>query len=154
MRSVFQKLKKSENWLTVLAALLIPAVLEVLLHLFIYGEIGTRIVYPVLFALSAGAMIYAVCSLLPPKAGPAVLCVLLGALTLYFEIHLVYNSIFGEFMSLMQLFTGGAAVTNFFDQMLYGIWQILPQILAMLQYAEINGFAQDAISLQQQEGQP
>ena len=129
---MFQKLKKSENWLTVLAALLTPAVLEVLLHLFIYGEIGTRIVYPVLFALSAGAVIYAVCSLLPPKAGPAVLCVLLGALTLYFEIHLVYNSIFGEFMSLMQLFTGGAAVTNFFDQMLYGIWQILPQILAML----------------------
>ena len=128
---MFRKLKRPENPLPLLSALLVPVILEVRLHLFIYRELGLRIVYPILFALSAGAVIYALCSLLPKKAGPAVLCVLLGGLTLYFEIHLVYNSIFGEFMSLMQLFTGGAAVTNFFDQMLYGIWQILPQILEL-----------------------
>ena len=132
MNIVFRKMKRFENPLPLLASLLTPVLLEVLLHLFIYREFGGRIIYPVLFALSVGAAIYALCSLLPRKAGPAVLCILLGGLTLFFEIHLVYNSIFGEFMSLMQLFTGGAAVTNFFDQMLYGIWQILPQILVML----------------------
>ena len=127
-----EKKQKREYWLPVLTALAVPVLLELLLHLFIYGKLGGRIVYPVLFALSAGALVFALCSLLPKKAGAPVLCVLLGLMTLYFEIHLVYNSIFGEFMSLMQLFTGGAAVTNFFDQMLYGIWQVLPQILAML----------------------
>ncbi len=129
---MFQNLKKTEYWLPALATLVTPVLLELLLHLFIYGKLGARIVYPVLFALSAGALLFGLCSLLPKKAGAPVLCVLLGLVTLYFEIHLVYNSIFGEFMSLMQLFTGGAAVTNFFDQMLYGIWQVLPQILAML----------------------
>jgi len=129
---VARKLKESGNLFPALAVLLTPVFLELLLHLFIYGKFSGRIVYPVLFALASGALLYALCSLLPRKAGAAVLCVLLGAMTLYFEIHLVYNSIFGEFMSLMQLFTGGAAVTNFFDQMLYGIWQILPQILIML----------------------
>ncbi len=127
-----EKIRKTKWWLSALAALVTPVLLELLLHLFIYGKLGGRIVYPVLFALSAGAAVYALCSLLPGKAGAPVLCVLLGLMTLYFEIHLVYNSIFGEFMSLMQLFTGGAAVTNFFGQMLYGIWQVLPQILALL----------------------
>ena len=86
---MFRKLKRPENPLPLLSALLVPVILEVLLHLFIYRELGLRIVYPILFALSAGAVIYALCSLLPKKAGPAVLCVLLGGLTLYFEIHLV-----------------------------------------------------------------
>lgn len=109
-----------------------PVILELLLHLFIYKTIGLRIVYPILFALSWGAGIYGLCSLLPKKAAPVVLCVLLGLVTLYFEIHLVYNSIFGEFMSLMQLFTGAAAVTNFFKQMLHGMLQIWYQIVIML----------------------
>ncbi len=127
-----EKMRKTEYLLPALTALLTPVLLELLLHLFIYGKLGGRIVYPILFALSAGAALFALCSLLPGKTGAPVLCVLLGLMTLYFEIHLVYNSIFGEFMSLMQLFTGGAAVTNFFDQMLYGIWRIFPEILAML----------------------
>ncbi len=113
-------------------ALLTPVCLELLLHLFIYQTIGLRIVYPVLFALAWGAAIYGICSLLPRKAAPTVLCVLLGLMTLYFEIHLVYNSIFGEFMSLMQMFTGAAAVTNFFKQMIHGMLQIWYQILVML----------------------
>ena len=124
--------KKQGFWLPILPAVLTPVLLELLLHLFIYGELGGRIVYPILFAAATGMLLFAIYCLLPRKVAPVALCLLLAAVTLYFEIHLVYNSIFGEFMSLMQLFTGGAAVTNFFDQMLYGIWQIFPQILVML----------------------
>lgn len=120
------------NRAAVVTALLTPVYLELILHLFIYKELGLRIVYPVLFALVWGVFVFSLCSLLPKKAASAVLCVLLGLTTLYFEIHLVYNSIFGEFMSLMQLFTGGAAVTNFFGQTLHGIWRALPQVLALL----------------------
>ncbi len=131
---MLKKLFRGEDaWgLSMLAALLTPVYLEVLLHLFIYGTAGLRLVYVVLFALATGALLFGICAILPKKAAPAVLCVLLGLLTLYFEIHLVYNTIFGEFMSVMQLFTGAAAVTNFFNQMLHGIRQCLPQILILL----------------------
>ncbi len=125
-------MEKNRNWVAVAAACLTPVYLEVVLHLFIYKELGLRIGYPVLFALAWGSFLYAACSLLPRKAETVVLCVLLGVMTLYFEIHLVYNSIFGEFMSLMQMFTGGAAVTNFLGQTLHGIWHALPQILVLL----------------------
>ena len=125
-------LEKMKQTTAVVMAILTPVYLEVLLHLFIYGEFTGRIVYPVLFAVAAGVLLYGICCVLPPRAAPAALCVLLGLVTFYFEIHLVYNSIFGEFMSVMQLFTGAAAVTNFFHQMMYGIWQILPKILLLL----------------------
>lgn len=125
-------MKEKKSWAALSAAFFTPVYLELLLHLFIYKTAGLRIIYPVLFALAWGGAIYGLCCLLPKKAAPAVLCVLLGLLTLYFEIHLVYNSIFGEFMSLMQMFTGAAAVTNFFKQMIHGILQIWYQILIML----------------------
>ena len=124
--------KRIGTVIAMLASFLTPVLLELLLHLFIYGQMSGRIIFPILFALTAGGLLYGLCCLIPKKAAPIVLCVLLGLITFYFEVQLVYNSIFGEFMSLMQLFTGAAAVTNFFKQMLYGIWQVLPQILAML----------------------
>ena len=120
------------EWLSLAVALFIPVYLEVALHICIYRQVNERIVFPILFALSVGALLFAVCSALPPKAGKWTLTGLLIALTFYFEIQLVYNSIFGEFMALMQLFTGAGAVTNFFFQMLYGIWQALPMILILM----------------------
>ena len=117
-------MREKKVWAAFLAAFLTPVYLELILHLFIYRAINLRIIYPVMFALAWGAGVYTLCSLLPKKVAPTALCVLSGLLTLHFEIHLVYNSIFGEFMSLMQMFTGAAAVTNFFKQMLHGIAQI------------------------------
>ncbi len=125
-------MKERKNWAALAAAFLTPVYLELVLHLFIYKTLGLRIVYPILFALAWGSAVCCICSALPKKAGSIVLCVLVGILTLYFEIHLVYNSIFGEFMSLMQMFTGAAAVTNFFKQMLHGILQVWYQIIILL----------------------
>ena len=123
---------KPSNWAAAGLAILSPVYLELALHFFIYGQIGSRIVYPILFAVCAGVFIFAVCTCLPGRACGPVFCVLIGLLNFYFEIQLVYNSIFGEFMSIMQLFTGAAAVTNFFRQLLYGMWKIAPKILTML----------------------
>lgn len=127
----FRSIKPS-SWTALALALLSPVYLELALHLFIYKQASERIVFPILFALAAGVLVFALCTWLPRRASGPVFCVLLGLLTFYFEVQLVYNSIFGEFMSIMQLFTGAAAVTNFFKQMLYGIWRIFPMILAML----------------------
>ncbi len=123
---------KPASWAALAAAVLTPVYLELALHLFIYKHLNGRILFPVLFALGAGVLLFAFCTCLPPRSGSIVLCVLLGLLTFYFEVQLVFNSIFGEFMSMMQMFTGAAAVTNFFHQMLYGIWKILPLILLLL----------------------
>lgn len=120
------------EWLSLILALAVPVYLEVVLHLCIYRQINERIIFPILFALSVGALLFALCSLLPPRAGKWMLCLLLGLLTFYFEVQLVYNSIFGEFMALMQMFTGAGAITNFFKQTLYGIWQAMPMVLLLL----------------------
>ena len=120
------------EWLSLILALAVPVYLEVVLHLCIYRQINERIIFPILFALSVGALLFALCSALPPKAGKWMLCLLLGLLTFYFEVQLVYNSIFGEFMALMQMFTGAGAITNFFKQTLYGIWQAMPMVLLLL----------------------
>ena len=120
------------EWLSLILAMAVPVYLEVVLHLCIYRQINERIVFPILFALSVGALLFALCSALPPRAGKWALCVLLGLLTFYFEVQLVYNSIFGEFMALMQMFTGAGAITNFFKQTLYGIWQAMPMVLLLL----------------------
>ena len=129
---IMNETKRTFPWTALSVCLLTPIYLELMLHLFIYGAFSLRIIYPILFGLATGALGFGLCCVLPRKASPAVLCVLVGLTSLYFEIHLVYNSIFGEFMSIMQLFTGAAAVTNFFGQMLHGIWQCLPQMLALL----------------------
>lgn len=120
------------EWLSLILAMAVPVYLEVVLHLCIYRQINERIVFPILFALSVGALLFALCSALPPRAGKWMLCLLLGLLTFYFEVQLVYNSIFGEFMALMQMFTGAGAITNFFKQTLYGIWQAMPMVLLLL----------------------
>ncbi len=120
------------EWLSLILALAVPVYLEVVLHLCIYHQVNGRIIFPILFALSVGALLFALCSLLPPRAGKWMLCLLLGLLTFYFEVQLVYNSIFGEFMALMQMFTGAGAITNFFKQTLYGIWQAMPMVLLLL----------------------
>ena len=120
------------EWLSLILALAVPVYLEVVLHLCIYRQINERIIFPILFALSVGALLFALCSALPPRAGKWMLCLLLGLLTFYFEVQLVYNSIFGEFMALMQMFTGAGAITNFFKQTLYGIWQAMPMVLLLL----------------------
>lgn len=112
--------------------LLLPVYLELVLHLFVYKGLSARIAYPLLFALTAGLVIFALCSLLPHKAGGVVLCVLTGILVLYFEVQFVYNSIFGEFMSLWQVTFGAEAITNFWYQLLYGIWKALWKILVLL----------------------
>ena len=99
-----------KEWLSLVLALLVPVYLEVVLHLCIYQQVNERIIFPILFGLSAGALIFALCAVLPPRVGKWALCVILGAVTFYFEIQLVYNSIFGEFMPISQFGMGAGAV--------------------------------------------
>lgn len=124
--------KKYPFWPSLLSCLLLPIYLEFVLHLLVYGGVSARIVYPLLFAAAAGMGLFALCSLLPAKANAVIALVLGFLITLYFEVQFVYNSIFGEFMSIWQVTFGATAITNFFSQMLYGIWRALWKILLLL----------------------
>ncbi len=107
--------------------------LEVLLHLFTYRSLSGRIVYPILFALVSGTVLYLISSLLPRKANRIIgLCAII-LMVVYFEVQLVYHGIFGSFMPISNVIYGADAVTNFTSQIFYGIWQnIIPFLLFLL----------------------
>ncbi len=125
--------KNSRSYfLTLLCCMALPIYLELMLHLLIYSELSFRSLYSVCFAGSVGCLLFALCALLPPKGARWALPILVSALCLFFEIQLVYHSIFDEFMPLWQISFGADAVTNFWRPMLYGIAQVWWQILLML----------------------
>mgnify|MGYP003093909197 FL=1 len=134
MKSELSNLKAGwkENWRTLAACGGLPLVLEGLLHLFVYGEISGRFFYPCMFALAAGCLLWIASTLFEERVNKVVFLTLSSLITVYFEIQFVYNSIFGEFMSFWQFSFGAEAVANFWQQMLYGIWEALPRILLLL----------------------
>ena len=119
-------------WWTLLTCVLVPIYLELMLHLFVYRALTARIVYPLLFGASAGMILFVLLSVFPSKVNRILAIVLTVLVVLYFEIQFVYNSIFGEFMSLWQVTFGATAVTNFWHQMLYGIWRAILKILVLM----------------------
>lgn len=96
--------------------------LELMLHLLMYKGFGFRIIYPILFSMVSGSILYIFCNLLPRKASRVVGCVIIFLLVIYFEVQLVYHCIFGGFMPFSQVGLGIGAVTNFVDQMLHAMY--------------------------------
>ena len=119
-------------WPQLLYCLLLPVYLELLLHLFVYKSLTGRIVYPILFALAAGLFLFALFSILPQKLSRVLACVVTGLLCLFFNVQLVYHSIFGEFMSVWQVSFGATAIANFYQAMFYAILKAVLPILAMM----------------------
>ena len=134
MKEIRSKLKTDwkDNWRALAVCGILPLVLEGMLHLFVYGGFSARIIYPCIFALAAGCLLWIASTLFEERVNRIVFLALSSLITVYFEIQLVYNSIFGEFMSFWQFSFGAEAVANFWQQMLYGIWEALPQILLLL----------------------
>ena len=67
-------------WPQLLFCLLMPVYLELAVHLFVYKGVTARIVYPILFALTAGLFLFALVSVLPKKAARITVCVVTGVL--------------------------------------------------------------------------
>jgi lipoteichoic acid synthase len=120
------------NWKEMAACGVFPLMLEVLLHLLVYEEMTVRMVYPCIFALTAGCGLFILSTLWKEQVNRVVFLVCSSVITLYFEIQFVYNSIFGEFMSFWQFSFGAEALANFWQQMFYGIWKALPEIILLL----------------------
>lgn len=106
------------------------AYLELTLHLLIYGDL--HVLYPLIFAIGAGGVLFLLTSLLPEKVNRIICFALIALTVLYYETQLVYHCIFRTFMSVSQLMMGTQAVTNFFSQMLYAIWSNLFSVVLLL----------------------
>jgi len=106
--------------------------LEVVLHLLAFGAVTGRIIYPMLFALPTAGILTLLSTFFSPKTNGWIFLILTFVLVLYFEIQLVYYSIFGDFVSISQFGMGGEAIENFWRQMLYGIWQAILKILLLM----------------------
>jgi phosphoglycerol transferase MdoB-like AlkP superfamily enzyme len=110
----------------------ISVYLELCLHLCVFGSIDLRIVYPILFGLMGGTLCGLICTPLPRIPG-RILTVLLTAIqVLYAEVQLVYHAIFGNFMPISLAGMGEGVLTNFGNQILYGIGQNILSILLLL----------------------
>ena len=96
------------------------------------GSLSGLTLYFVCFSLSAAALLAAVCTVLPKKAGRICACVLTVFLLLFYGIGLVYRHIFGSFLSISQIGMGGDAIASFWKETLIGIAQCWFYILLLL----------------------
>lgn len=105
---------------------------ELCLHLCVFGEVDGRIVYPILFGLLGGSFFALLCTMLPKITGRTLTVILVAAEVIYAEVQLVYHAIFGNFMPISLAGMGENVVTNFGNQILYGIGQNILDILLLL----------------------
>lgn len=127
---------------------------ELLYRLWIFKGLSIDFLFPVLFALPAGALLYIIICLLPVKAeGPAAL-ILVFLLSLLYGIQLVYTCIFHTPLSLISLGGAGDAL-QFQDIIIEAILKnalavvllFLPLVLFILQYKKLKFFAIKPLSL-------
>ncbi len=105
--------------------------LELMLQLVMYKNFSIRIIYPILFGLVSGSILYLVCNLFPKKVSRKVGGFVIFLVVIYFEVQLVYHCIFGSFMPLSQLGMGAGAITNFYSQMIHAITTNFGKILLL-----------------------
>ena len=106
--------------------------LELCLHLCVFHSLDLRTVYPAAFGLIVGLLCALICGALPKLPGRILSAVLIGIQVLFAEIQLVYHAIFGNFMPLSLARMGQGVVTNFGNQILFGIRQNLLWIFLLL----------------------
>ena len=126
-RAMWREFRKS-----LLLFCFVSVYVELCLHLCVFKEIDGRIVYPILFALLGGGIMTFLCTLLPRIPGRILTVVLVAAEVIYAEVQLVYHAIFGNFMPISLAGMGENVVTNFGNQILYGIGQNIVPILLLL----------------------
>ena len=129
-------MKRNKLKLNKLLSIVFPvftvAYLEIILHLLTFKSFGIRSLIPVLFAVPCGLIVYFFSTFFKQKANKIIYSVLISIISIYFIIQFVYYSIFGSFMSLYLIKMGTEAVTNFFDQMLFGISRVIFAIILFI----------------------
>lgn len=106
--------------------------LELCLHVFLFRSMNLRILFPILFALMTAVICSMIAGSLPKIPGRILSMVLVFAQTMLAEVQLVYHRIFGSLMPISQVSMGGDVVTNFGQQILFGIRAVILPVLLLL----------------------
>ena len=106
--------------------------MELLFHLFAYGELGNRIYMPLIFGVFWGFFFAFFTMMFRPKGRTVAGDVIFLFVWLIFCAQLVYYHIFGTHISLSLLGMGADAVTSFWRELLLALGDIWYQLLVML----------------------
>lgn len=143
----------SRQWLICLFIGLI-IYLELLYRLWIFKSISIDFIFPILFALSAGALIYIIISLIPGKAAGIITVVLTFLISLFYGIQLIYTYIFQMPLSLVSL--GGAGDVLQFGDIIIGailknavavVLLFAPLIILLLNYGNLDFLPKKPIAI-------
>ena len=87
--------------------------LEIVLHGFIYKSLDSKIIFPVLFASTIGALIALIAGFFDSKVNIIIMWLVTGALCLLFCVQLVYFYVFKVYFSFQSLSMAGDAISEF-----------------------------------------
>ena len=107
------------------------AYLELVLHISVFHTADAHVLFPNLFGFCIGSAIACFSSLFPSKIGGRLALTCLSFLCVCCAVQCVYHGIFGSFMPLSQLTLGANALTNFKEQVVYGIFQQIVPVAAL-----------------------
>lgn len=106
--------------------------LEVSLHLATLFSIDLNILLPIAFSIPIGLVLYLLCSFFSSKVNGIIYCIIIGIISLYFIVQLVYHEIFQNYLQIYLLKIGGFAVFNFWRNMLSTILEMSFVILLLI----------------------
>ena len=105
--------------------------LELTYTLWCFKRIGADFAFPVLFSLSAAAILYILSSLFNPKWNRRAAIILITLLSICYSVQLVYFSIFQTPLSLYSI-TGAKDVLQFRDTIFSSVVKNLPALLLLI----------------------
>ena len=105
--------------------------LEFILHVATIFALDINILIPIAFSIPLGIVIYLVCTFFTPKTNGILYCAIIGVISLYFIIQLVYHGIFQQYLQVYLFKIGGNAVINFWRNMLSTVHQTIFVILLL-----------------------
>ena len=105
---------------------------ELLLHLSLLERINTDIIFVIFFSLPAGAVLGFLCEGGKNIFAKITCAVILIATSVIYGAQFIYFKIFGSFFSVSQISMGGEAITSFWKETVYCIYQNLLWVLLII----------------------
>lgn len=107
--------------------------LEIIVHLYLFQSIDSKIIYPIIFAIPIGILFTFLSGLFNEFGNKLVMWIATSISCLIFGVQLVYYNIFKVYFSFHSLGMAGDALTEFTDDVNYAIkTNLLPLILLMI----------------------
>ncbi|MDD6265532.1 MAG: LTA synthase family protein [Clostridia bacterium] len=105
--------------------------LELILHIATIFSINFNIFIPILFSIPLGLFISVICSIFSEKTNGIIYCSVIGVISLFFIIQLVYHEIFQQYLQIYLFKIGGNAIINFWRNMIFTVLQLIFVIILL-----------------------